>query len=230
MISAVERLTWVLGVTLAMGAVLVPLGCGGSGEAGYDPASPTHRGAAEVPERVMAQLTDCVKQTAASLPPAEGNTYTILFDVQASESGRVGAVKVKDSMPMLGGHAVEACMARILEGSTLPVRATAMGLAPEARALMGMPAGAVPWGAVPKPIPLPPVVIVVGAVVVAVVILVYVISEASDEDRETERCKKVKRECIEYCSDTTLPTPDFGWKFQKCKNDCLERSRCPRDS
>ena len=25
-------------------------------------------------------------------------------------------------------------------------------------------------------------------------------------------------------------TPDFGWKFQRCKNDCLEKSGCPWDS
>jgi hypothetical protein len=53
------------------------------------------------------------------------------------------------------------------------------------------------------------------------------IAEALDEH---ERCKTVKQECIAYCSDTTLPTRDFGWKFQKCKNDCLARHGCPRDS
>jgi hypothetical protein len=50
------------------------------------------------------------------------------------------------------------------------------------------------------------------------------------EKEEKERCKKVKRECIDYCSDTALPTPDDGNKFFNCKNQCLERHGCPWDS
>jgi hypothetical protein len=62
------------------------------------------------------------------------------FNVQASASGHVGAVEVKDSTLGGHGHAVEACMARVLQGSTLPMRATAMQLAPESRTLIGTPA------------------------------------------------------------------------------------------
>jgi hypothetical protein len=36
MISSFERLVWSLGVTLSTGAAFVPLGCGSSGEAGYE--------------------------------------------------------------------------------------------------------------------------------------------------------------------------------------------------
>ncbi len=82
-----------------------------------------------------------------------------------------------------------------------------------------------------------PILILAAGVTIIVAITVYVVSDtstatqdAADEDREKVRCKKVKQECIEYCSDTTLPTPDFGWKFQKCKNDCLERHGCPQES
>jgi hypothetical protein len=50
------------------------------------------------------------------------------------------------------------------------------------------------------------------------------------EEDERARCKKVKQYCIDLCSDTDLPTPDFGFKFQNCKNRCLEDHGCPRDS
>ncbi|MBK8257175.1 MAG: hypothetical protein IPK82_31445 [Polyangiaceae bacterium] len=39
-------------------------------------------------------------------------------------------------------------------------------------------------------------------------------------------CKKVKADCIEKCSDKALPTPDFGWKFQRCLRACVEAFGC----
>jgi hypothetical protein len=74
----------------------------------------------EVPERVVKQLADCVKRTSAPFPPAEGNTYAIQFNVYVTTSGRASSAEVKDST--LRGHEVEACMAGVLEGATLPVR------------------------------------------------------------------------------------------------------------
>jgi RHS repeat-associated protein len=57
--------------------------------------------------------------------------------------------------------------------------------------------------------------------------------DAADDDTpkesEKERCKKVKNKCIKFCSGT-LPTSNFGWTFQKCKNECIEAENCPRDS
>jgi hypothetical protein len=86
-------------------------------------------------------------------------------------------------------------------------------------------------------VPLVPILIVAAGVTIIIGVTIHVLSDAStstrdatDEDREERRCKKVKQECIEYCSDITMSTPDFGWKFFNCKNDCLERQGCPRDS
>jgi hypothetical protein len=76
-----------------------------------------------------------------------------------------------------------------------------------------------------------------GVTVIAEVAILIVAAEIdaakrrpTSKNSEKERCKRVKQACIVYCTDTTLPTPDFGWKFQNCKNDCIERADCPRDS
>jgi RHS repeat-associated protein len=74
-----------------------------------------------------------------------------------------------------------------------------------------------------------------AAAVTAVVGLCILMASAladdpsADEDEKT-RCKKIKQYCIDSCSDTDLPTSDFGFQFQNCKNRCLEEHGCPRDS
>ena len=41
-----------------------------------------------------------------------------------------------------------------------------------------------------------------------------------------ERCKQVKQDCIERCSDTALPTGDHGFRFWNCVNKCMAESNC----
>ena len=62
------------------------------------------------------------------------------------------------------------------------------------------------------------------------ILLVLTLDDDMADEDEATRCKRVKASCIEVCSDTTLPTFDFGWKFRKCLNKCLEENGCPRDS
>ncbi|HTV84822.1 MAG TPA: RHS repeat-associated core domain-containing protein, partial [Dyella sp.] len=46
-------------------------------------------------------------------------------------------------------------------------------------------------------------------------------------DTEADRCKKVKNDGIEYCSDRELPTRDgLGWEFQNCLNKYIEDHGC----
>jgi hypothetical protein len=45
-------------------------------------------------------------------------------------------------------------------------------------------------------------------------------------DDNDERCKKVKKMCIDECSDSSLPTPDFGFKYWNCLNACMRRNGC----
>jgi hypothetical protein len=43
---------------------------------------------------------------------------------------------------------------------------------------------------------------------------------------EDERCRQVKDECISKCSETSLPTNDYGVSFWNCVNDCMKKNGC----
>jgi hypothetical protein len=66
---------------------------------------------------------------------------------------------------------------------------------------------------------LAPIFILAASITVIVAVALYVTKETA----EKKRCKKVKQNCIEYCSDTVLPTRDYGVMLQNCKHDCLEK-------
>lgn len=49
----------------------------------------------------------------------------------------------------------------------------------------------------------------------------------SDDDAEEERCRKVKNECIEKCSDFGLPSSDgTGTSFRRCIRTCMAKKGC----
>jgi len=39
-------------------------------------------------------------------------------------------------------------------------------------------------------------------------------------------CAKVKNECIERCSNSSLPSGDHGFKFWNCVNRCMKDNGC----
>jgi RHS repeat-associated protein len=41
-----------------------------------------------------------------------------------------------------------------------------------------------------------------------------------------EKCKKVKQDCVAKCSDTALPTHDYGFAFWNCVNKCMAEANC----
>jgi RHS repeat-associated protein len=45
-------------------------------------------------------------------------------------------------------------------------------------------------------------------------------------DDEKSRCKQVKNDAIQSCSDSTLPTRDYGISFQRCVNKYIEDQGC----
>ncbi len=178
MTSRITRVVLSSALALSFGLASVPLGCG-STEGGGRRSRPCHEMLPEVPKDIERRLGDCVRQASAPFPPAEGNTYAIDFNVHVSKNGSVHAVEIKEST--LGGHGVETCFARVLEGTTLPVRSIRMGLedwaprhavAPSSRALFGQPVLAAA-----NPASLMPVVIAAAAVIVVVSVIVYVTSE-----------------------------------------------------
>jgi hypothetical protein len=224
-----------VGIALCLGLAFTPLGCGSNQDHAVEPWGRRAHEGPSAPESTVAQLRECAERGALRLTDTH---YAILFDVNAMESGHVSLAKVRDSM--IPDRGMESCMGRALEAMVLPRTITALRpsqrvssgmVSPESRAHTG---NALVIGAA---VELLPILIVAAGVTIIVAVTVHVMSDksastrdATDEERERERCKKVKQDCITYCSDTTLPTPNFGWEFQKCKNECLERQDCPRDS
>jgi hypothetical protein len=226
--GTLTKLASAIGLTLCLASPFAPLGCGSSQDFAVVHSRRASDGP-EAPQATVAQLTGCAEEGAGRLTDTH---YTVLFDVDVDEDGRVQAARVKDSI--VGDRGIESCMVDALRGMSLP--ASIMGMrksgrvSAESRRHVGV-------AAAPALVALGPIAVVAAGITILVVVTVYVVSEAAtatrdaiDEEREKARCKKVKQECITYCSDTTLPTPDVGWSFHKCKNECLERHGCPRDS
>ena len=67
--------------------------------------------------------------------------YAMQFDVEVTESGHAGRVKLRDSSP--SEHGLESCIARALEGMTSPVPVMRLisqqPVSPESRGLLGSP-------------------------------------------------------------------------------------------
>jgi hypothetical protein len=51
-------------------------------------------------------------------------------------------------------------------------------------------------------------------------------AQCQEEADEKERCKKVKDNCIEECSESSLPSGDNGFRFWNCLNRCMADYGC----
>ena len=40
-------------------------------------------------------------------------------------------------------------------------------------------------------------------------------------------CRRIRNMCIAQCSDTSLPSGDYGFNFWNCVNKCMQRYGCP---
>src|SRR5215813_5822913 len=112
------KLTSALGLALCLGLAFTPLGCGGSQGMGVDA---TH-GAGEgptAPDETIADLRACANEGSARLTET---SYAFQFDVEVTESGQAGRVKLSDSYP--GDRGLASCMARALEGMPVPLVVT----------------------------------------------------------------------------------------------------------
>jgi len=73
------------------------------------------------------------------------------------------------------------------------------------------------------------VLITIGSVTLVVVITVCVlvkVIEGGDADSESERCRQVREACYVKCSQTALPTGNYGAKFRVCVRECEEAEDC----
>lgn len=46
-----------------------------------------------------------------------------------------------------------------------------------------------------------------------------------DEDAAPD-CDQVREDCIESCSETALPSGDYGFRFWNCLNACMAAAGC----
>ena len=221
-------LAGILGRIIAL--MSMPLGCGGAQEdyvvvsqPGEQASAPAQQ-EAQAPESVARQMKACIEKRAGQWPES---SYAAQYNVEVNDRGKVLEVKLRDTT--LQDSEVERCLRQAIAGMTVPAEVLRLRLSrpvsggesmSSARESVGIVQAAV------APIALAPIIIpALGVTIIVAISLDIIRKAASGPD-----CKQIKQECIEYCSETTLPTPDFGWKFQKCKNDCLELHGCPRGS
>ena len=198
-------------------AGLALFGCGG--DPSYEPrASPQgfisgpQTQSPEAPLETKYVLQACVDRHGPRLP---SDSYAILFDLEATRSGGITSVKIKDSM--VSGSEVEQCLANALKQMNVPAAMnTRQGVTPQSRSLPGIIQAAA------APIALLPIALVAGGVTILLGVTVYVATEAL---KDTAHCKEVKEDCIVACNGK-LPTGDFGFRFWNCVNRCMRTAGC----
>jgi hypothetical protein len=147
---------------------------------------------AEAPRETVNELQVCVNRHA---PGLSSDSYAILFDLEATKSGQVTAVKIKDSM--VDGSDVEACITNVLKQMDASV-ATNMqhGATPQSRSVVGIVQAAA------APIALLPIALVAGGVTILLGVTIYVatgnvtVDDVLDAARR-RRPKPTKNRCLD---------------------------------
>lgn len=211
-------LSFVVGLTVATG-------CGSS-------FKPPQEGNADgaIPEEVAVQIRTCAAKYMGDLPPHD---QTISFEVKLASDGEVDSIALHSST--VSHEALEACMAkaiRKLSEDQLSLRGSRRGrggaFSPEQSRFLGQEELAV--GCLASP----PCLLTVGFVIAATYLVVAIYVQSTSQSSAVKPtsppveidCKKIKQQCIEHCSDTVLPTRDFGASFNKCMRACTEANGC----
>jgi hypothetical protein len=177
-----------------------------------------------VPEGIALRFRTCAVKHRTHIKPAE---HSVSFDVKLAKDGQVDSVALTDST--LGDQDLEDCMAgalRSLSADDLPMRRSDSRhrgpVAPESRALVGQTQALACFASPPCLLTLA---FLIGASYITVQIYLHALSTAATEAPDID-CKKVKQDCLDECWQTSLPTGDVGFKFQKCVRECMEASDC----
>lgn len=196
-----------------MVATSIPLGCGGTLE-DYVVLSPSteeiHQSSQpQASPTIVRQLKECIES--ADYRWTE-STYAFQYDLTATEERKVDKVKLRDTT--LEHAALQACFERVLLTMAVPEEAIRLRSSKpfsggENSSFSRKNVGVVQAAA--APIAMAPIIIPAIGVVIIVAISIEIIRNATSGPD----CKQIKQECIVYCSDTTLPTSDYGWKFPK---------------
>jgi hypothetical protein len=230
--SGITGLTSAMGLTLCLGLIFMPLGCGSSQDFTVESPRPTHDGPT-APESTVAQLTECAKQGALHL--ADTN-YAIIFDVDVTESGTVREAKIRESL--IPDRGMESCMVRALEAMSVPRSIMGMlasqPVSRQSREYLGY------VGALGGAVNLIPIVIGALGVTILVAVTLHVAEEAVEAARRRlkveKRCKELLEECLEYPQQPEWNRGTFGDRkacescFGICKreNGQWPHDKCPR--
>jgi hypothetical protein len=173
MTASITKLALSLGLTLALGFVFMPLGCGGSG-GGFDLAAP-RQADVDVPEGVALQIRTCAAERRDHLGSVE---HFFIFDVKLASNGEADSVALREST--LRDEGLEVCMVKALRSLTedaLPMRRSENGprgpVPPESRALLGQEEVALAC------LSSPPCLLTLGFVVAAAYVTVQIYLQAS---------------------------------------------------
>ena len=175
----------------------------------------------EVPEETARDMKACVE---AMKEPSAEPSYAFQYNLGASEQGKVLEVKLHDST--LREPSLEACFEGALRAMAVPKDALGLrGTKPfsggestySSRADVGIVQAAA------APIAMLPIILVAAGVTIVVGVTIYVATEAITEK---ERCKKVKADCLAYCSIDTLHQGRSEPAFTRCMRACLEKENC----
>jgi hypothetical protein len=128
--------------------------------------------------------------------------YALQFDIEVTESGEAGHVKLRDSYP--SERALEACLGQALEGMTLPVSVLRLlpkqkAVSPASRGLMGQ--GAEELLLLGAGTSLGPIFLTAAGVTVIVAASVYVTAEAIDAVRRLRKRREKCRDMFVTCQN-----------------------------
>jgi hypothetical protein len=212
MTRTIIRLTSSIGLALCLGLAFTPVGCGGSQEMGGMESSHRAGEGPQAPEATISELTDCANKGAARL---KETSYAFQFDVEVTESGHAGRVKVRDSYP--GDSGIESCMARALEGMTSPVPVMRLisqqAVSPQSRGVMGI---ALPIAA---GVSLAPIFITAFGVTIIVGIGLSLSKEAVEA---INRQRKAQKDCMNWLVEclNTRKQPEWNRDTYGSHKDC----------
>jgi hypothetical protein len=149
--------------------------------------------------------------------------YAMQFDVEVTESGHAGRVKLKDSTPSERG--LESCIARALEGMASPVPVMRLisqqPVSPESRGLLGQPLPAI---AVAGGGALAPIFIFAAGITVIVAVALYVSAETAEAERrrklKKKRCLEMYVDCADRPYPCTKPRDRDYYLCSHCRTNC----------
>jgi hypothetical protein len=231
-------------LTGALAVVLVALmmglpACGGEdGVVTHPPPRPGE--GPSVPDATVAAFKACAERGQRRL---KESSYVFQFDVEVTESGQVGRVRLKDSYPTDSG--IDSCLARALEDMQVPPSAERRlllqteSVSPQSRGLIGNPLALLAVAAVEL---IPAMVVAAGVtVVVAVTVSVGadVIETISKRDRKA-KCMGPYYECLANPWQPEKNRATYGDRkdCRSCLSECTEQTKdgiwpdykCPRSS